>query len=193
MRCYCDKALSGFCGCVQIHGYHPPPGAEVVFYTDPRGDRRDVDAGSASRLPPVPLLVHRPAARAHRLLHRLAGVHHSGLQEDVSNAQHGVKFPCCIESVLIDLYKDGDLMRAPGIRAKTYWSGYDWQLRPTHDWSSLCVNRWDPRLPRLHATQVREGNAAIRDVFGLPFCTVGEKVETCRPTFTQRLRFLAYL
>lgn len=73
--------------CFQIHGDHPPPAAEADVHRDPCGDRCDLDAGPAPGLPPVLLLRHGPAARAHSLLHRLARVHHRGLQEDVSPAQ----------------------------------------------------------------------------------------------------------
>lgn len=69
----------------QVHGDHPPPAAEADVHGDPGGDGCDLDAGSASRLPPVLLLDHHAAAWTHRLLHRLAWVHHHGLQEDVSD------------------------------------------------------------------------------------------------------------
>lgn len=73
----------------QIHGDHPSPAAEADFHRDPCGDQRDVDAGSASGLPSVLLLVHRAAAGTHGLLHRLARIHRRGLQEDVrTSVQH---------------------------------------------------------------------------------------------------------
>lgn len=67
-----EASWSVSCALAQVHGHHPSPAAEADVHGDPCGDRRDLDSGSASRLPSVLLLSHRGAARTHRLLHRLA-------------------------------------------------------------------------------------------------------------------------
>lgn len=77
--------LIRICCAVQVHGHHPPTTAEANVHPDPCGDGCHLDAGAASGLPSVLLLGHHDAARTQCLLHRLAWIHHRGLQEDVGH------------------------------------------------------------------------------------------------------------
>lgn len=71
--------------CCQVHGHHPPTTAETDIHRDPCSDGCHLDAGPPPGLPSVLLLSNHDVARTQRLLHRLAWIHHRGLQEDVGH------------------------------------------------------------------------------------------------------------